>query len=424
MTQLETTARQGRSYIANYILAVAALLLLFSYPFRDLFWGGLIMHLSGAALIGGLADWYAVTALFRRPLGISFKTALIPNSKERIAETARHMIESEILTVPNMYNVLKNHPVLEAGLAYLHTEKGFQAAERTLGHVLNTFLYTVDMKDIVKAFSEIGEGAIEKIHIAPMMSKALKTGLAGESGDDFLDFTIFTLESMVKSDTAKRYIADIYHESLRQYEHRNFVYALIVKAALASDLFSPERVSENLQKKFLSVLAKAKEPDSLERKKAMQFIWQQAERLEVNQSWQERVESYKMRLFRHIVSRPDMKEAWQRYVQDPDRQNRICRVAATYAIERLEGWKGSDFQVEQMNRMVLAFAAKELKRLQLWFGATAEREIMAYDSEELSRQLESRVWYDLQMIRVNGSLVGAILGALIFLCMYALKGGW
>ena len=92
MTQFETTTGQARSHIANYILIIAALLLLFSYPFRDLFWGGLIMHLSGAALIGGLADWYAVTALFRRPLGISFKTALIPSSKERIAETDRHMI--------------------------------------------------------------------------------------------------------------------------------------------------------------------------------------------------------------------------------------------------------------------------------------------------------------------------------------------
>ena len=88
-----------RSQIANYILITAAVILLLAYPFQDFFVGGLLTHLAGAALIGGLADWYAVTALFRRPLGISFKTALIPNSKERIAEMARHMIEYEILTL-------------------------------------------------------------------------------------------------------------------------------------------------------------------------------------------------------------------------------------------------------------------------------------------------------------------------------------
>lgn len=108
-----------RSQIANYILITAAVILLLAYPFQDFFVGGLLTHLAGAALIGGLADWYAVTALFRRPLGISFKTALIPNSKERIAEMARHMIEYEILTVSNMYNVLKHHPILggDAGLS-------------------------------------------------------------------------------------------------------------------------------------------------------------------------------------------------------------------------------------------------------------------------------------------------------------------
>jgi len=77
-----------------------------------------------------------------------------------------------------------------------------------------------------------------------------------------------------------------------------------------------------------------------------------------------------------------------------------------------------------MNRFVLAMAARELKRLQNWFGATAEKEILKYDGQELADQLESRVWYDLQMIRVNGSLVGAVLGACIYLAMNGLKGGW
>jgi uncharacterized membrane-anchored protein YjiN (DUF445 family) len=214
-------------------------ILLLAYPFQDYFVGGLLTHMAGAAVIGGLADWYAVTALFRKPLGISFKTALIPRSKERIAEMARHMIESEILTVSNMYNVLKHHPVLETTLEYLHSEKGFQSAERVLGQILNTFLYTVDMKTVVKAFSGIGGQTIEKIDIAPMMANALKIGLQGESGKDFLDFMILNMEQLVRSDIMKKYVGDIYRESLRQYAERNFFLQWAIKAAMASDLFSP-----------------------------------------------------------------------------------------------------------------------------------------------------------------------------------------
>ena len=416
--------QKKRTHIADYILIIAALCVLFSFPFEDFFWGGLLSHLSAAALIGGLADWYAVTALFHKPLGISFKTELIPKSKERIAETARHMIESEILTVSNMYSVLKNHPVLEASLTYLQSKEGFHSAERVLGQILNTFLYTVDLRSIVEAFSRYGEGAIERIHIAPMMGKAMKTGLAGESGAAFLDFSILSLEKMVKSKTMHSYIADIYTESLRQYERRNFVYAFVVKAALASDVFRPVNVAAGIQRKILEALERAKEPDTLERERAIQFIWAQADRLEHNEIWQERVEAYKIRFYKHIISRPDMKEAWQRYVLDEERQSRVCYSAASYAIEKLEAWRTSPDQVDQLNRYILAIAAKELKRLQEWFGTTAEQEILRYDSYELAKQLESNVWYDLQMIRINGSLVGGALGTAIFFAMYALKGGW
>lgn len=423
MTELQPTTQPKRSQIANYILIVAAVLLLVAYPFKDLFLGGLLTHLASAALIGGLADWYAVTALFRKPLGISFKTAVIPNSKERIAEMARHMIECEILTVSNMYNVLKHHPILGATLEYLHTEKGFQSAERVFGQILNTFLYTVDMKTVVKAFSGLGGGAIEKIDLAPIMSKAIKIGLRGESGKDFLDFMILNLENLVKSDVMKQYIGEIYEESVMQYANRHMMIKLLIKPILKSELFRPDVVAIKLQGKALELLAEAKKEDSKQRKQALQYLWKQTEQINFNENWRERIDSYKNRMYQSLVTRPDTREAWQRYVQDPDRQKRVCNVAAKYVIRKLEAWRESPDQIEQMNRTALAFVARELKRLQTWFGKTAEEEIMKYDSDYLAQQLEDSVWYDLQMIRVNGSLVGAVLGTVIFLVMYAAKGG-
>lgn len=423
MIQPSMPTVKNHSQIARNILIVAAIVLLLAYPFQDFFWGGFFTHLAGAALIGGLADWYAVTALFKKPLGISFKTALIPNSKERIAEMARHMIESEILTVPNMYNVLKNHPVLESTLSYLHTEKGFQSAERVFGQILNTFLYTVDMKTVVQAFSTMGEKAVERIEVSPLLSRALKICLQGESGKDFLDFMILHLEIMVKSDTMKKYIGEIYTESMLQYEKKNVLFGIAVRTMMKMEWFSPDHVADVLQKKCLTILEEAKKPDSEERKKALKYLWEVAEKIELNAKWRSRIERYKVRMYRNIVSRPDMREAWQAYVQDEDRQKRVCTVAANYVIGKLEQWRTSTTQVEEMNRVILNMASGELKKLQLWFGKTAEEEIMKYDGNYIAANLMDSVWYDLQMIRINGSLVGAVLGAVIYLAMYALKGG-
>lgn len=412
-----------RSRIANYILATAAIILLLAYPFQDYFIGGLLTHMAGAAFIGGLADWYAVTALFKKPLGISFKTALIPRSKERIAETARHMIEKELLTVDNMYSVLRHHPVVQTLLDYMRTEKGFQAAERVLGHILNTFLYTVDMQTLVQAFSKIGGKAIENVDIAPMMANALRIGLRGESGRDFLDFMILNMEELVQSDVMKGYIGDVYRASLQEYEKRNFFFAWAIKAALASDMFSPDTVATKLQKKAMEVLKEAQEPDSKQREAALKYLWKMTERIDFNDAWQERIESYKAKMYQSMVTRPDMKEAWQRYVSDPERQKRVCTAAAKYAIGKLEKWQQQGDNAEHLNRVVLNLISGKLEKLQRYFGETAEKAIMRYDANYLAARAQDSVWYDLQMIRVNGSLVGALLGTVIYLFMFFAKGG-
>ena len=188
-------------------------------------------------------------------------------------------------------------------------------------------------------------------------------------------------------------------------------------------MFRPDVVAEKLQGKALELLAEAKKEDSVQRKQALQYLWKQTEQINFNEDWRNRIDSYKNRMYQSLVTRPDTREAWQRYVQDPDRQKRVCTTAAKYVIRKLETWRESPDQIEQMNRTALAFVARELKRLQVWFGKTAETEIMKYDGQYLAQQLENSVWYDLQMIRVNGSLVGAVLGTVIYLIMYAVKGG-
>ena len=303
MEEVKTT--RPHTQIANYILGIAVVALLLAYPVRTLFWGGMITHVAGAALIGGLADWYAVTALFRKPLGISFKTALIPNSKERIAEMARHMVEKEILTVPNMYNVLKHHPILATTLNYLHTENGFRAAERISGQVLNTFLYTVDMRTIVRIFADVGGKAVENIDLAPIMSKAIRIGLRGESGKDFLDFMILHLMTLVQSDTMKKYMGEIYEASIHQYANRHPFVKLFIKPLLKSEIFSPRTVSEKISQKVLDVLREAQKPESTKRDAALRYLWKQVDRFEFNEDWKNSLDEYKNRMYKNVVIRPD-----------------------------------------------------------------------------------------------------------------------
>ena len=85
--------------IANGILASSVILTLGTAPFQgeSIAWTGLF-HMSFAAAVGGFADWFGVTSLFRRPLGISWRTDLIAKNREMIVSIAKDMVVNELLT--------------------------------------------------------------------------------------------------------------------------------------------------------------------------------------------------------------------------------------------------------------------------------------------------------------------------------------
>lgn len=100
--------------MATIVLLFMTVIFLIAYPYKAYVWGAFIMHMSGAAMIGGLADWYGVTALFSKPLGISYKTAILPRSKDRLILLARRMLSEEILRVSYMYKIIKKRTPYEA----------------------------------------------------------------------------------------------------------------------------------------------------------------------------------------------------------------------------------------------------------------------------------------------------------------------
>jgi uncharacterized membrane-anchored protein YjiN (DUF445 family) len=87
-----------RGLAVGALLAAAALAIA-AFPFRETWWGGLLLAIGEAGVVGGLADWFAVTALFRRPLGLPIPhTAIIPANWELLARRVGTMVGDRVLT--------------------------------------------------------------------------------------------------------------------------------------------------------------------------------------------------------------------------------------------------------------------------------------------------------------------------------------
>jgi len=89
----------GQRRLALGVLLGAAALAVAAFPFGATWWGGWILAIAEAGIVGGLADWFAVTAIFRRPLGLPIPhTALIPHNWEGMAERVGVMVGGRVLT--------------------------------------------------------------------------------------------------------------------------------------------------------------------------------------------------------------------------------------------------------------------------------------------------------------------------------------
>src|SRR6185436_6760024 len=89
----------GQRRLALGVLIGAAVLAIAAFPFRATWWGGWILAVAEAGIVGGLADWFAVTAIFRRPLGLPIPhTAIIPANWELMAERVGVMVGGRVLT--------------------------------------------------------------------------------------------------------------------------------------------------------------------------------------------------------------------------------------------------------------------------------------------------------------------------------------
>ena len=112
--------RVKRMYgIATAMLLLAVVGSIIAWPYRGGFTGGLIFAACEASLVGALADWFAVVALFRHPLGLKFipHTAIIPNNRGRIIEGIVKIVEKDWLSLDFIQSKLHDYPIID-GVGY------------------------------------------------------------------------------------------------------------------------------------------------------------------------------------------------------------------------------------------------------------------------------------------------------------------
>ena len=398
------------------VLLAAVLLAIASFPFRASWWGGWILAIAEAGIVGGLADWFAVTAIFRRPLGLPIPhTALIPANWELMAERVGTMVGDRVLTKDYVAREVARFDIadlLARGADRVKPED-LEAVLRAAARWAADQLSPEATADIVAWL----RGVLLGQPLAPLLARAIE--IAQRQGWDqrAIEALAGALGDALDRPDFRAAVGELVDEVLAGYREKMGTYPrLLLGLADVFGLINRDRLVGALHGAIRKVAADPADPM---RRRLVEVIGALPERLRHDADLAARVEAAKTELIASAeVTRliEDAAEGLRRALVSDLASERSEVV--TWITTRLDGLRqqlATDEALRQgLDRWVKARVIGLIERYHDRIARFIERGVHALGPEGAVRLIEEHAGDDLQYIRVNGTVVGGLAGGALY----------
>jgi uncharacterized membrane-anchored protein YjiN (DUF445 family) len=394
---------------ANAFLLGALLVFIVSHFFGDeTGLNGFIRAASEAALIGGIADWFAVTALFRHPLGIPIPhTALIPRSKDEIGRGLAEFVQQNFLDPTNLGNWLANADIARRLARWLESSNHARLAARRVIETGSTIAQSLDDERVASVVTQTSLDWLRQTQVTPIISLVVDAWLKGGRTGESIEASLRGLEVVIQDNLP--YFRESFARSAPWW-----------MPAWAGDLVF-ERIIASFRIMVEEVAADPSHPIRADIEMMLSRI---ADDLRNSEDLAARIEESKMRMLESPELTAAIQSQWQVL------QESLGRAASE---------PGSDLE-ERLAELIQWWAQRVLDdvslrdRIDAWIADAAERlahqwddevigmietTVAGWDATEISHRLELQLGRDLQFVRINGTVVGALVGITIHAIMLA-----
>ncbi|MEG3155339.1 DUF445 domain-containing protein [Sphingomonas sp. RB1R13] len=359
-----------------------------------------------AAMVGGLADWFAVTALFRHPLGLPIPhTAIIPRNKDRIGEALATFLKENFLIAPVVARRMRNIDLAGAAGRFLQAPQGQETRiRRGASRLIGDLAESLDDERLGGLVKGAISSRLKAMEVSPLLGHALASAINEERHIPLLEAAIRFMARAL--DANEPLIRDIVHK------RANWVLKL---AGIDSRI--ADSVVDGLRKLTAEM---GTDPDHPVRIKVEAALVQLANDLQTNADTRARVEAMKDELLANRSVGLWIDAMWQKgrsaiisAARNPD------AAMAGKMGEVLKAMGQSLESDPQMRRSINQFARRAVAGMAASYGGSivklVSETVRGWDARTVTDRLESAVGRDLQYIRINGTLVGGSVGVLLHL---------
>ena len=363
---------------------------------------GYVQAGAEASMVGGVADWFAVTALFRHPLGLPIPhTAIIVERKDQFAATLGQFVQENFLNGDVLAERIRSARLVPRLADWLADEGNAARFAGRAADLVVTVAENLRDEDVQRVLTAELTRAVDAVEVAPLAGRVLRVLIAGGQHAEVFNAIL---------SGADRYLAGHAAELRELFEAEAPRW---VPDAVYRRLF--DRLYNRLRQRLAAMAA---DPDDQTRRQFEAWIAGLPDRLETSPELRERGERLKRDVLGSAVLRDWSSPLWRRIKEglrtqaaDPDSELRRRMAGVLVAAGRR---LGSDRRLaDGLDRMVESGVRGLADQFHDELAGLVTGTIQRWNAAETSSQLELLLGRDLQYIRINGTVVGAAVGLIL-----------
>jgi uncharacterized membrane-anchored protein YjiN (DUF445 family) len=402
-------------HLATISLAIMGAGFVATLPFQHSFWGVILQGGFEAGLVGGLADWFAVTALFRHPLGIPIPhTALLPKNRKRITATIISMLENDWLTKESIREKIAAIHFTEKLLWLFDKEIHTNNMRKIIITMIEKIIQHVNIQQIAPIIEKELKAQIHSLDTKTYVAMVMEQISNRKYDEKTLDYLLHEVEEWAKKETTKYTLGEMALEAIDNVKADGFMQFALKSF---SSLVNEEKLGNIIQSLILQGVNSIQDPNNQKRQTLLWNIQTKLQNIKNNDAVIEELDNWKTKTINewkleNTISEllNKMQQKVLKFVSEPSFFDDYLIPFISNSLENLKQDMNKMSSIEDWIRShIFDFIEKNHSKL----GHLVEENLEKLDDKTLINMLETNVGKDLQWIRVNGAICGFLIGLIL-----------
>ncbi len=402
-------------YIAGISLGVMGVGFAASIPFQGTVAGEIIQGGFEAGLVGGLADWFAVTALFRHPMGIPIPhTALLPKNRKRVTKGLIHTLENEWLTKESITNKVKEMQLAQMVLQIAEREMQSDAVKKGIVTIAEKAIVSIDTEKLAVIIEKELKMYLHTINTSNILQVLVDQLVVQEYDEKTLDYILVKVKDWTAQDEARYQLGSLGMKAMENIKVDGFL-QFTLKSFM--NIVDEDKIGGILQKFIISNINSLQDADNSTRQLILAKIRQEIINVKENEALLQELENWKEKWIANWNATDKIKEMLEQVQQRAITFVKNEEFTDKYVIPFLQTQMNKIKEDEQTVQKIEDWLQKQVVTLveknHSKIGKLVQENLDKLDDKTLIEMIENNVGKDLQWIRVNGAVCGFMIGLVL-----------